>query len=75
MSDVWWSDVRIGDWVWIRGLWNRSERVANRVAVPTQVLGVARGGVSQTGVLLRVRVEGGWEREIDAGWFLRKRRS
>lgn len=61
-------NAKVGDMVYPDPLWNRSEREPNRLNVPTKILEIVHG-VSQTGVIFKVRLKCGSCAYLDSGWF------
>lgn len=67
----WAGGVRVGDFVKIDPLWNRTERWANQIPTPAAVVDILKAR-SQTGILFAVQANDGQVRQLDAGWFLPK---
>lgn len=67
-SAVWFREVKDGDMLKPKPLWNQTEREANHLAVPTKIIRTLKGS-SESGVLFEVRTKGGPVRLLDSGWF------
>lgn len=61
--------IKVGDMLTPDPYWNQTG--SRKLADPTEVLGIQRARVSQTGTLLNVAfTDGKGEAWLDAGWFL-----
>lgn len=49
--------------------WDRSERPANKLGDPVEVLSIETGVNSETGVMVTFRAAGGQVRCFDQNWF------
>jgi hypothetical protein len=61
--------LRPGDSVWIKPLWNNTDRPPSRTDRPTEVVSIRECSGCQTGVLISVQDRGGSYVELDAYWF------
>lgn len=65
---LWASQIKVGQELRPKPLWNDRERWNNRLSVPSEVLGV-KHSPSQTGIQFKVRAKDGAEHWLDAAWF------
>lgn len=65
----WYEKVKAGDKVLPSPLWNQTERHYRQLPSPVRVLRIITDKACQSGVLFVVKTCGGFEVELDAGWF------
>jgi hypothetical protein len=62
--------VKRGDALVPSPLWNRTEREWNRLPAEVEVMAVKREQPSQSGIMIKVVLNGGGEKWLDAEWFV-----